>query len=105
MLKQVGFLEIAGKTVVAVGAWCETVAIVFTDGTFAHFEAQTCYDSCEIADEPITPDRMYSWHVGLGIATQEEIDVEHARVEREQGAQRELAQRREYERLKAKFAD
>lgn len=107
MMKQITIEEAAGKTFKQfVGFTTHKAALVFTDDTFCLLTIESGYDP---GDEWIVPYaeelHPYEFHdaVEAGILSQEEADAINEEENRKQKLKNEEKQRKQYERLKAKF--
>jgi hypothetical protein len=104
--KQIGLDEAAGKTIEGVAGLFQGRIILYTDGTFSHFEAADEYGSKRILERryyDTNSDVSVDELIKIGFWTQEECDQLYAEKQAKWQEDRERADRYNYEKLKAKF--
>lgn len=106
--QQIELDDAAGKTIVGVAGLFQGRIILYTDGTFSFFGAEDEYGSERIrerryyeANSDVAVDRL----IEIGFWTQEEYDQFSAEEQAKWQAERERADRYNYEQLKAKFGE
>lgn len=104
MRTRVNFADTAGKTVEAVHEpLTSSLLVTFTDGTYAHIEADGEDIYLNEFDLPTDTPAAVSEAVQYGLMTHEEGAAKVARLDAAKAAAAEARERAEYERLKAKF--
>jgi hypothetical protein len=103
MLTEISLDQIIGKTVKAYAtSWVSNqFVLVFTDGTFATLTADRDQNIFEGKLDLPNFERQYL--VAVGIATNEELNIMNNEREEKHRLSREADERRQYERLRAKF--
>ena len=107
MLKQIDFCHIqAGRKIVDLRVFSDSIYMVFDDQTFAAFESRMCYDATYLDNITVSVESIFGIGgydvdtcVELGIITQEEYD-EAERQQKEYESKRQVEYwKKEHERL------
>lgn len=105
MKTQITLKGVAGKTIAASAHDYNEAILVFDDGTFLRLEARGGYEgTADLEDDgALSLGDCHSFHVGIGIVTQAEIDEHRAERERKRAQAQTDNERATYERLRRKF--
>ena len=108
MKKQITDKDAIGKIVENIGYSYSghAMVITFNDGTFTSFEIQRGYETYddEISNEEIDAFKLdENLLIGFGIATKKEKDDYREKIIKNNHVRAEQQEKKEYERLRAKF--
>jgi hypothetical protein len=103
---QIGLDDAAGKTIAGVAGLFQGRVILYTDGTFSHFEAHEEYGSERILEPryyDANSDVSYEELIKIGFWTQAETEQFSAEKHAKWQANQDRVDRHNFERLKAKY--